>query len=107
METGTYEDIVFAIRSSTESERSVRLKPLVKINMLSTPMASTRNGITSEMIRVAGTPHKLFRPAEITIAKTTMATPASPSTNFVRTKNPLLKGHISPRARLTYINMNP
>ena len=50
---------VFPIRSSVDRLLSVRSKWLTRMKTLSTPIASTKNGITSEMMRVALTPKRL------------------------------------------------
>lgn len=49
-----------------------------KMNMLSTPTASTRNGMTSIMIKVAGIPIKANKPTEETTDANTITTPPKP-----------------------------
>lgn len=48
-----------------------------RMKMLSTPTASTRNGITSMMISVAATPKKPNRPTEHTTDASTINTPGT------------------------------
>jgi len=49
-----------------------------RIKILSTPTASTRNGMTSMMINVAGTPINPNNPTEQITDASTMSTPPSP-----------------------------
>lgn len=48
------------------------------MKILSTPTASTRNGITSMMIKVAGIPIKANKPTEETTEASTITTPPNP-----------------------------
>jgi hypothetical protein len=57
-------------------------KVSTKMKMLSTPMARTRKGMTSEMIRVAGNPIKLHNPTEMRRDINTIQIPPRPNTNF-------------------------
>lgn len=50
--------------------------------MLSTPTAKTRKGITSTIIRVAGTPIKEKRPNDDITDTSTIKTPKKPKVNF-------------------------
>lgn len=52
---------------------------------MSTPTASTKNGITSIIIRVAGTPAKQNMPREERTDTITMKTPAKPNEIFEST----------------------
>lgn len=48
------------------------------MNILSTPTASTRNGMTSMMIKVAGTPRYPKSPTDAATDARTIETPATP-----------------------------
>jgi hypothetical protein len=52
------------------------------MKMLSTPIARTRKGITSEMINVAGSPNKLHNPTDIASDINTIEIPARPKRNL-------------------------
>lgn len=60
-------------------------KACTRINMLSTPTARTRKGITSIMIRVAGTPAKQNIPNDDSTETITINTPARPREIFEST----------------------
>ncbi len=55
------------------------------MKILSTPTARTRNGTTSMMIRVAGTPAYENVPNELATEHRTIRTPHKPTMSFVST----------------------
>lgn len=57
------------------------------MKMLSTPTASTRNGITSMMINVAGIPMKANKPTDETTEAKTITTPPRPSVILLSINN--------------------
>lgn len=60
-------------------------KACTRINMLSTPTARTRKGITSIIIKVAGTPAKQKMPKDESTDTMTINTPANPREIFEST----------------------
>jgi len=95
-------------RSSMLNRGSRFWKLLRMMNTLSIPMASTRNGITSEMMGVTATPAEAQVPTEMTREHMTMKMDPKPNRNLVRTKNMRAsQGITRPRASEMYRNIMP
>lgn len=73
---------------------------LLMMNMLSTPMARMRKGITSPLIMVKPIPRKLMRPIELSTDASTMRMPVMASVK----PEEILEGNY-PMATPTYNNM--
>src|ERR1700737_3393536 len=74
-------------------------------NILSTPTARTKKGITSAMIKVVLTPKAENMPTEDIPERRTMIIPKRPSVNFEETREVREKEKIEPSDREAKINM--